>query len=84
MHTNIAKNIAKAQDKQSRDYDLKHGAGSSLNVGSTVLKKNFLRKRKRGGSRVFRWEGPFVISKSLGKGLYKLQEQNGSKVSIAS
>ena len=30
MHTNIMKSIAKAQDKQSRDYDLKHGAGSSL------------------------------------------------------
>ena len=29
MHTNIMKNIAKAQDKQSRDYDLNHGAGSS-------------------------------------------------------
>ena len=54
------KNIAKSQDKQSRDYDLKYGTRSSLNVRSTVLKKTFL---------------SFF--------LYKLKEQNGSKVSIA-
>ena len=43
----------------------------------SVLKKDFTR---RGGKLDYRWEGPFIITKSLGKGLYQLKEQNGSKV----
>ena len=79
MHTNIMKNIAKAQDKQSRDYDLKHGAGSSLNVGSTVLKKNFLRKRKRGGCLEFRWDGPFEYPNRLERGYINYKSKTAQR-----
>ena len=76
------KNIKKAQNKQSKYFDKKHGAGSPFVVGAPVLKKNLLRKKKRDGSLDFRWEGPFKISKSLGRGLYKLEEINGGMVRV--
>ena len=44
VNADIMKNIKKAQNKQSKYYDKKHGAGSSFVVGAPVLKKNFLRK----------------------------------------
>ena len=45
VNADIMKNIRKAQNKQSKYYDKKHGAGSSFVVGAPVLKKNFLRKK---------------------------------------
>ena len=51
-------------------------------VGSTVLLKDFNRKKHKEGKLDFRWQGPFVIISSLGRGLFKLKELNGTKVSI--
>ena len=81
MKEDIKKNIKKAQAKQSHHYNIKHGAGSSYIIGLTVL-KIFPRKRRRGGCLQYRWEGPYIILESLGKGLFKLQEVNGNKVSL--
>ena len=39
MEEDIKKNIKKAQAKQSHHYNIKHGAGSSYIIRSTVLKK---------------------------------------------
>ena len=75
VEVDIKNNIEKEQDKQSQHYDKKHGAGSSfIKGGSIVLKKNFLRKKNT-------W-WLFLIIKSLGKGLFKLQEIDGSKVNL--
>ena len=41
-------NITKAQEKQKKYYDSKHGAASCFNVGSIVLKKDFRRKKCKG------------------------------------
>ena len=46
-----------------------------------VLKKDFTRKKRKGGKLDYRWEGPFVITASLWKGLFKLKDLNGDKVS---
>ena len=45
-----------------------------------VLKKDFTRKKRKGGKLDYRWQGPYVILASVGKGLYKLKELNGDKV----
>ena len=45
----IKANIEEAQRKQKEHNDLKHGAASCFNVGSVVLKKDFTRKKRKGG-----------------------------------
>ena len=63
----IKKNIDQAQKKQKEHYGLKHGAASCFSVGSVVLKKDFMRKKRKGGKLDYRWQGPYVIIASLGK-----------------
>ena len=65
----VKKNIKAAQIKQKQHYDRKHGA-QSFSIGSVVVKKDFTRKKRRGGKLDHRWKGPFVITASLGRGLY--------------
>ena len=77
----VKKNVEKAQRKQKEYYDAKHGASSCYTIGSLVYKKDFRRKKRRGGKLDNKWEGPFVIAASLGKGLFKLHEVNGTKAS---
>ena len=81
METAIKENIEQAQKKQKEHYDLKHGAASCFSIGSVILKKDFTRKKRKGGKLDYRWQGPYVISASHGKGLFKLKELNGDKVS---
>ena len=78
----VKKNIEQVQQKQKTYYDRKHGAGASYQVGALVKLKDFNRKKRKGGCLDFRWKGPYTITASLGKGLYRLKEQNGEKVLI--
>ena len=80
MEENIRSNIQEAQQKQKKYFDQKHGAGACFKVGATVLKRDFTRKKRRGGKLDYRWEGPFVITAVLGRGLYKLKGKDGPKV----
>ncbi len=73
----IKANIEKAQAKQKRLYDANHGAGISFQVGSFVMKKDFTRKKRRGGKLDPKWVGPFQITAVLGKGLYSLKSYEG-------
>lgn len=82
MTDTVKANIQKAQQKQKEYYDRKHSTTLCFKKGSVVLKKDFLRKKRRGGKLDYRWQGPYVIIASLGKGLFRLQELHGSKVSI--
>ena len=45
------------------------------------MKRDFTRKKRRGGKLDYRWQGPYVITASLGKGLFRLKETNGERVS---
>ena len=83
IEVEIKANIKQAQKKQKKYYDLKHGAVTCFNVGSVVLKKDFTQRKRKGGKMDYRWLGPYVISASLGKGLFKLKELNGDKVGCA-
>ena len=48
------------QKKQKFYYNQKHAVGDLLTVGSLVLKKDFRRKRRRGGKMDYRWQDPIV------------------------
>ena len=80
MEKNIRLNIQEAQQKQKKYFDQKHGAEACFKVGATVLKRDFTRKKHLGGKLDYCWEGPFVITAVLGRGLYKLKGKDGSKV----
>ena len=80
MEELVKENIEAAQTKQKKYYDEKFGASSCFSVGSTVLKKDFKRKKRRGGKLDYRWQGPYTITAALGKGLYQLKELNGDQV----
>ena len=67
-------NIVAAQEKQKQTYDRKHCTTSEVySVGSAVLKKDFIRKKRKGGKLDSNWIGPFTITRVLGKGLYRLE-----------
>nr|XP_047142905.1 uncharacterized protein LOC124817139 [Hydra vulgaris] len=68
------KNIETAQEKQKLHYNKKHANPFVYAIGSKVLIKDFLRKKRKDGKLDFRWLGPFCILKNLGKGSYLLQE----------
>ena len=80
VEESVKVNIEAAQMKQKKYYDEKFGASSCFSVGSTVLKKDFMRKKQRGGKLDYRWQGPYTITAALGKGLFQLKELNGDKV----
>ncbi len=80
VESEVKSNVENAQKKQKLHYDQKHAAGDLFTVGSLVLKKDFRRKRRRGGKMDYRWQGPFTITTVLGRGLYSLKERGGKKV----
>jgi hypothetical protein len=70
----VKDNIKIAQEKQKEQYDQKHCKPPKFAVGTKVLKKDFLRKKRKGGGMENKWLGPYIILKDLGKGFYKLCE----------
>ncbi|XP_019857055.1 PREDICTED: uncharacterized protein LOC109585419 [Amphimedon queenslandica] len=58
---NVKENIAKAQNKQKKLYDMKHSNPCKFKIGASVLVKDFRRKKRRGGKLDGRWLGPFAI-----------------------
>ena len=51
----------------------KHSKAVFYCVGTQVLKKDFRKKKRKGGKLDFPWVGPYLITRSLGKGFYELQ-----------
>ena len=72
-------NIVKAQKKQKDQYDKKHAKPDLFKKGQLVLKKDFRRKKRKGGKLGMRFLGPYVIHKKLGRGVYELIKENGKK-----
>ena len=47
-----------------------------------MLVRDFNRKKRKGGKLDYKWRGPYIITKSLGRGLYSLQaEDNSNEIS---
>ena len=58
-----------------------HEACCKRLVHSWILRiEDFRRKKHKGGELDYLWQGPFIITATLGKGLYRLKEVNGNKV----
>ena len=54
----VKANIKQAQDKQKEYFDHKHANPTAYSVGAKVLKKDFLRKKRKGGKMDTRFVGP--------------------------
>ena len=65
-------NILQAQQKQKELYDRKHAKPELFAKGQLVLKKDFTRKKRKGGKLDSKFLGPYVIVKALKKGTYIL------------
>lgn len=73
-------NIVKAQQRQKEVYDRKHFYPEVYKLGTVVLKKDFSRKKRKGGKLDEKWLGPFTIIGVLGRGLYRLQAVNSTEI----
>ena len=73
------KNIIEAQAKQKEHYDRKHSNPDHFQVDQQVLRKDFTRKRIRGGKLTQRYLGPFTIRKVLPHGVYEISDEEGKK-----
>ena len=74
-------NILVAQKKQKEEYDRKHANPERYHIGALVLKKNFLRKKKKGGKLDERFTGAYKIAKILPNGVYLIESvEDPSKV----
>lgn len=67
-------NIIVAQERQKKVYDQKHSNPHVFRIGALVLKKDFTRKKRKGGKLDSKWVGPYKILATLGRGLYRLQQ----------
>ena len=76
----VQKNIISAQKKQKKQYDKKHSKAVFYSAGTHVLKKDFRKKKRKGGKLDFPWVGPYLITRSLGKGFYELQSCGKGRV----
>lgn len=47
-----------------------------------MLKKDFLRKKRKGGKSDPEWLGPFEVAADLGKGFYSLSDLNSGEIVI--
>ena len=75
-------NILQAQQKQKETYDRKHAKPDCYKVGQLVLKKDFTRKKRKGGKLDIRFLGPYAISKVLPHGTFKLMNPSNNHSTI--
>ena len=76
-------NIILAQRRQKKVYDTKHSNPCVFQIGALVLKKDFTRKKRKGGKLDSKWVGPYKIVATLGRGLFHLQDVSDPDKMIA-
>lgn len=79
MAEKVKENIIAAQERQKKAYDKKHHDPEIFKVGALVLRKDMKRKKRAGGKLDFKWLGPYTVVKSMGRGLYQIQDANDPK-----
>ena len=77
-----AQHIRQAQLKQKEAYDKKHAAPERFQVDCLVLKKDFTRKKVKGGKLKNHYVGPYVITKALPHGVYELVDLKNKEVTL--
>ena len=70
-------NIIAAQARQKAAYDKKHAQSDRFQKGQLVLKKDFTRKKRKGGKLDTRFLGPYIIQRELRRGTYELVTEDG-------
>ncbi|GJV08824.1 hypothetical protein Tco_1346480 [Tanacetum coccineum] len=55
--------------------------GTSFKPGDMVYRSNDASHAKDGGKLGPKWEGPYEVPESLGKGAYKLKDRKGNELS---
>eukprot|EP00731_Ephydatia_muelleri_P000953 Em0001g953a len=77
----VIENISTAQAKQKLTYDRKHARACEFQVGALVLRKDFRRKKRKGGKMDDKWLG-LLVSSELGKGFYSLSDLDGKSIKV--
>ncbi|GJR73866.1 reverse transcriptase domain-containing protein [Tanacetum coccineum] len=70
---------AKSKAKMEKYYNSKVRS-TSFRPGDMVYRSNDASHAKDGGKLGPKWEGPYEVTESLGKGAYKLKDRNGNKL----
>ncbi|GKF32647.1 hypothetical protein Tco_0102445, partial [Tanacetum coccineum] len=68
---------AKSKAKMERYYNARVRS-TSFRPGDLVYRNNEASHAEDEGKLGPRWEGPYVVTESLGKGAYKLRNRNGN------
>eukprot|EP00731_Ephydatia_muelleri_P039124 Em1130g1a len=74
------KHILDAQKKQKQKYDSKCAKPNCFQVGELVMKKNFRRKKMKGGKLQDRFDGPHRVVKKMPHGVYELISKDGTLI----
>ncbi|GKE76169.1 reverse transcriptase domain-containing protein, partial [Tanacetum coccineum] len=70
---------AKSKDKMEKYYNSRV-RGKSFKPGDMVYRSNDASHAKDGGKLGPKWEGPYEVAESLGKGAYKLRDCKGNEL----
>ncbi|GJY85118.1 reverse transcriptase domain-containing protein [Tanacetum coccineum] len=70
---------AKSKAKMEKYYNSKV-RGTSFKPGDMVYRSNDASHAKDGGKLGPKWEGPYEVTESLGKGAYKLKDRKGNEL----
>ncbi|GKB45318.1 reverse transcriptase domain-containing protein, partial [Tanacetum coccineum] len=70
---------AKSKAKMEKYYNSKV-RGTSFRPGDMVYQNNDASHAKDGGKLGPKWEGPYEVTESLGKGAYKLKDRDGNEL----
>ncbi|GJU16086.1 hypothetical protein Tco_1144052 [Tanacetum coccineum] len=70
---------AKSKKKMEKYYNSRV-RGTSFKPGEMVYRSNEASHAKDGGKLGPKWEGPYEVKESLGKGAYKLKDRKGNNI----
>ncbi|GJX28454.1 reverse transcriptase domain-containing protein [Tanacetum coccineum] len=70
---------AKSKAKMEKYYNSKV-RGTSFKPGDMIYRNNNASHAKDGGKLGPKWEGPYEVAESLGKGAYKLKDRKGNEL----
>nr|GEX50993.1 reverse transcriptase domain-containing protein [Tanacetum cinerariifolium] len=72
---------ARSKTKMEKYYNSKvHN--TSFKLGDLVYRNNDVSHARDSGKLGPKWEGPYEVTKALGKGAYKLRDRNGKLLSL--
>lgn len=80
LHDNVKINLDEAQEKQKRDYKMRHSSSHVYKVGDQVLVKNLRRSDRKGGWRMMPWIGPYSIAHVYSNAMVSLYSLNKKTV----